>query len=149
MRLAASIAPFGQLALAAASAARTSSRPMPYLNSARRVELDAHRRQRAPPMMHLADALDLRQILLQDVRGGVVDLAAGQRVRGQRQDQDRRVGRIDLAVGRVAAQARRQVGPRGVDRRLHIARGAVDVAVEAELQGDARRADRTGARSFR
>ena len=63
------------------------------------------------------------------------------RLRGQRQDQDRRVGRIDLAVGRVAAAGGRQVGARGVDRRLHVARGAVDVAVEVELQRDARRAD--------
>ena len=37
-------------------------------------------------------------------------------------------------IGRIGAQARRQVGARGVDRRLHVARRAVDVAVEAELQ---------------
>ncbi len=74
--------------------------------------------------------------------GRVVDLAARQRRRGERQDHDRRVGRVDLAIGRIAAQAGRQIGARGVDRRLDIARGAVDVAIEAELQGDARRADR-------
>ncbi len=60
----------------------------------------------------------------------------------QRQDQDRRVGRIDLAVGRIAAQAGRQVGARRVDRGLHVTRRAVDVAVEAELQRDAGLADR-------
>ena len=58
-----------------------------------------------------------------------------QRVRGQRQDQDRRVGRVDLAVGRIAAQVGRQVGARGVDRRLHVARGAVDVAVRGRTAG--------------
>ena len=63
------------------------------------------------------------------------------RLRRQRQDQDRRVGRIDLAVGRIARQVGRQIGARGVDRRLHVARGAVDVAVEVELQRDARLAD--------
>ena len=40
------------------------------------------------------------------------------------------------------AQAGRQVGARGVDRRLDVARGAVDIAVEPELQRDARRAER-------
>ena len=107
-----------------------------------RDQLDAHRRQRAAADHDLADAFDLRELLRQHGRGGVVELAAGQRVGGQRQDQDRRVGRVDLAIGRIAAQAGRQVGARGVDRGLHVARGAVDVAVEPELQRDARRADR-------
>ena len=42
----------------------------------------------------------------------------------------------------MLAQAGRQVGARRVDRRLHVARRAVDVAAEPELQGDAGRADR-------
>ena len=114
---------------------------MPYLNSARGIELDPHRRQRAAADRDLADAR----------RPGTASAAARSRRRrrsrpaqglgGQRQDQDRRVGRIDLAIGRIGAQARRQVGARRVDRRLHVARRAVDVAVEVELQGDAGRAD--------
>ena len=88
-----SIAPLGLWALAAASAARTSSSPMPYLKSAVGIELDPHRRQRAAADIDLADAVDLREFLLQHGGRGVVDLAAAQRVRGQRQDQDRRVGR--------------------------------------------------------
>ncbi len=38
--------------------------------------------------------------------------ARRQRVGGQRQDHDRRVGRVDLAVGRVARQARSAAAPR-------------------------------------
>jgi hypothetical protein len=107
-----------------------------------RVELDAHRRQRAAADRHLADALDLGQLLLHHGRGGIIELALAQRVRGERQDQHRRVGRVDLAVGGVAPEARWQIGARRVDRRLNVARGAVDVALEAELERDPRLADR-------
>ncbi len=104
-------------------------------------QLDPHRRQRAAADLHVADALDLRQPLADDVRHRVVDLPRRQRLRGQRQDDHRRVGRIGLAVGRVRAQGRRQVDARGVDRRLHLARRAVDVARQLELQADAGAAD--------
>ena len=107
-----------------------------------RIELHAHRRQRAAAEDHLADAGDLRQALQDHVGGGVVELPAGQRLRHQRHHQDRRVGGVDLAIGGVAAQAGGQVGAGGVDRRLHVARGAVDAAVEAELQHDAGLPDR-------
>ena len=106
-----------------------------------RVELDAHRRQRRAADDDVADAAQLREPLRQDVARRVVHLALRHRLRGQRQEQDRRVGRIDLAVGRIARQIGRQIGARGVDRRLDVARGAVDVAVDVELQGDARLAD--------
>ena len=55
---------------------------------------------------------------------------------------DRCCGRVDLIVGGVLTETRRQVGARRIDRRLHVARGAVEAAVEAELQGDAGDADR-------
>ena len=116
----------------------------PVLGQRGRVDLDPHRRQRAAAQRHLADAGDLAQLLLQHVGGGVVEAALAQRVRGERQDQHRRVGRVDLAVLRVAAQVGRQVGARGVDRGLHVARRAVDRARQVELQGDARIADRAG-----
>ena len=116
--------------------------PDPVFEQRKRIELDAHRRQRTAADRHLADAVDLRQRLLHDRRGGIVDLAARQRGRGHRQDRDRRIGRIDLAVGRVGAQTGRQVGTRCVDRRLNVARGAVDIPVETELQRDPGRADR-------
>ncbi len=118
--------------------------PDPVLGERLRVDLDPHRRQRAAAQGHLADAVHLGELLLQDIGGRVVDAALAQRVRGQRQDHDRCIGRIDLAVLRVAAQVGRHVGAGGVDRGLHVARRAVDVARQIELQGDARIADRAG-----
>ena len=105
------------------------------------IELDPHGRQRAAADHHLPDAFDLRQRLLHDRRGRIINLPARQRRRGHRQDHDRCVGRVDFAVGRVLAQAGRQIGAGGVDCCLDIARGAVDVPVEIELQGDACRVD--------
>ena len=61
----------------------------------------------------------------------------GDGVRGEREDEDRRVRRIDLAIGGVGGKVRGQLRAGGVDGRLHIARGAVDVAVEIELEDDA------------
>jgi hypothetical protein len=123
-----SIVPFGLLALA-------------VIVQRLRVELDAHRRKARAADIDVADAAQLRQPLRQDVARGVVHLALRHGLGGQRQDQDRRIGRIDFAVGRVARQIGRQIGARGVDRRLHVARGAVDVAADVELQGDARLPD--------
>jgi hypothetical protein len=45
-------------------------------------------------------------------------------------------------ISRVAAQARRQIRARCIDGGLHIARSAIDVAIESELQGDTRRTHR-------
>jgi hypothetical protein len=107
------------------------------------IELHPHRRQGAADDVDLADAVELRQPLLQHVGGDVVHLPRGAGGRGHRQHHDRRVGGVDLAIGRIGAQAGGRVGAGGVDRRLHVARRAVDVAVEAELQLNAGRAERT------
>src|SRR5215470_13314325 len=57
--------------------------------------------------------------------------------------------KADLALRRVAAQAGRQIGPCRVDGGLNIAGGAVDVAIEIELQRDAREAKGIGRRDLR
>ncbi len=106
----------------------------------RRVELDAHAGERAAAHEHLAHALDLRELLLEDRGGGVVEPVGRDRVRGEREDQDRRVGRVDLPVVGVVRQVRRELAARGVDRRLHVARGCVDVPREIELEDDRGRA---------
>ena len=103
-----------------------------------RTQLHTHRRQRAPAHGHLAHAGHLRELLRENRRRRVVHLSLRHRVRGQREDHDRRVGRIHLAVGRVAGQTARQQAARGIDRSLDVARGAVDVAAQVELQRDAR-----------
>ena len=115
----------------------------------RRQQLDAHGGQRAAADGDFADAFDLRQLLGQHGRGGVIEFGRHQRVRGQGVDQDRRRGGIELAVGRIASQARRQVGARRIDGGLHVACGAVDVAADVELQIDAGRAQRARRRHFR
>ena len=112
------------------------------------VQLDANAGQRTAADHHLANALNLRELLGQDRTGRVIDLAAAQGVGGQRQDQNRRVGRIDLFVGRIARQIGGQLAARRVDGGLHVARGGIDVAVQIELQDDAGGAKRAGRRQF-
>ena len=69
-------------------------------------QFHTHRGQGAAANRHLPDAADLRQTLSQYGRGGIEHLAPGQRIRGQGQNHDRRVGRVDLAVGGIARHAR-------------------------------------------
>ncbi len=92
----------------------------------------------------LTDAADLGELLLDHRIGAVVELRPAQGVRGQGQDHDRRVGRVELAPGRIGAQRRRQVRARCLDRRLDVARGAVDVAIDIELDGDGHGTDVAG-----
>ncbi len=64
-------------------------------------------------------------------------LTLGVGVRGQRQDHDRRIRRIGFAIGRPAGHSARQQLCGGVDRRLNVARRAVDIAVEVNSENDA------------
>ena len=64
--------------------------------------------------------------------------------RGEREHEDGRIGRIHLAVGGIVRKVGGQIAAGGVDGRLHVARGGVDVAVQIELQGDAGRSERAG-----
>src|ERR1700694_2406465 len=84
----------------------------------------------------LADPVDLRVVLGEDRGGGVVDGPDRQDVRGHRHDQDRRVRRVDLAIARVTGERGRQLAASGVDGRLYVAGGGVDIFVEVELKGD-------------
>ncbi len=65
-----------------------------------RVDLDAH----GTPLLALdgdqPDAFDPRQLLDQPSLGDIVQLGQGHAVGGKRQQHDRRIGRVDLAVGR-------------------------------------------------
>jgi hypothetical protein len=106
----------------------------------KRHHLDTHRRQRAAADFDFTDAGNLRNFLLQYVGHRFVHPGGRLGLRRQRQHDHRRVGGIGLVVSRVAAQRRGQIGARRVDRGLHFARGAVDVALERKLQIDARAA---------
>ena len=77
-------------------------------------------------------------------RVSAIDSISGQvhRLGGQRQGQDRRVGRVHLGVDRRRRQVGRQQVARGVDRGLHLLFGDVQAYVEAELKCDDRGAGR-------
>ena len=115
----------------------------------RGIDIHAHAGQRAAADDHLADASNLRQALLNDRGRGVVKLASVVNIRSERENHDRRVGGIDFALGRVARQVGRQISARGVDRRLHVARRAVNVPVQIKLQRDAGRCRDSWPKSFR
>ena len=66
----------------------------------RRVNLDAHGRLLLATDLHVGYTGDLADVLVEDGLGVVVDLGQRDRVRGQGEDEDRRVRRVDLSVGR-------------------------------------------------
>ena len=72
----------------------------------------------------------------EDAVGGVVDLRDGERVGREGEDENRRVCRVDFAVGWVAGQVGGQLRACGGDGGLDVACGTVDVAREVELHGD-------------
>ena len=111
----------------------------PKLSSFFGIDFHAHRRSGAAADEHLAHALDLRELLRQDGGGQVIDLGHVVLVRRERQDHDGRVGGIDFAIRRIRRQVGGQIGARRIDGGLHVARCAVDVAAQIELQRDAGR----------
>ena len=107
----------------------------------RGVQLDAHGRQRPSVDHHLPHARNLRKPLLQDRRRRVEDERHVVNVRRQRQIHHRNVRRIDFPVDRIGRHIRGKKTAGGVDGGLHVARGAVDVAVDVELHGDVGRSE--------
>src|SRR5262249_22147783 len=85
---------------------------------------------------NLPDSGNLRELLLKDVAGNVIELTTRERLRGQCEDENGRTGRVDLAIGWIGFQARWQVRTCGIDGGLHIAGRTIDVAIKVELQGD-------------
>ncbi len=77
-----------------------------------RVDLDADRGLLLAADAHQRHAGDLADLLREDVFGDVVDLGDRRHVGGDREDEDRRVGRVDLAIGRRARQNFRQLARR-------------------------------------
>ena len=95
-----------------------------------------HRGQRATSGSDLPYALYLRQLLLDDGGGFVIQCCGTVFVRGKTEDHDRRIGGIDFAIDRISRQVGWQIGSRRIDSGLHIARRAIDVAAEVELNGN-------------
>jgi hypothetical protein len=100
------------------------------------IDLHAHGEFLLTENLHLRDAGDLRNLLRENLLGVIVGRRERQRRRGQRDEQDRNVGRIDLAEARRRGQVGRQFAQRRRNLRLHVERCAVDVPVEIELQDD-------------
>ncbi len=107
-----------------------------------RVHLHAHGGLLAAAHEDLADAVHLGDLLRKDVVRGVEHLVERERLARQGDDEGRRVGGVDLAVGRLEGQTGRQLAPRGGDRGLHVSSGRVHVEIEIELEGDRRRPQR-------
>ncbi len=85
---------------------------------------------------HEADAGQLGDFLREPRVRHVFNLRQGQRIRGQRQGQDRRVRGVYLAVDRRGREVPRQEGKRRVDGGLDFLLGNVEREVQAELQRD-------------
>ncbi len=110
-----------------------------------RIDLDPDRRALLAAERDQGDARHLGNLLGEEAVGIFVDDGDRQGVRAGRQDQNRRIGRIELLVGRWRGHGLRQGLARCRDRRLHVLGGEIDVAIEAELYRDrcgAERAER-------
>ena len=103
----------------------------------------------APTTSHLADPGDLRDALRDHGGRFVVERRNVVDVRLQAQHQDRRIGGVHFAIRRIGRQVRGQIGARRVDAGFHVARRAVDIAAQIELQGDAGGAQACSTRSSR
>src|SRR5262249_46163688 len=84
----------------------------------------------------------LRDLLGEVGVGEVLNSGKRQRIRRERERQDRGVRGIDFAVDGRARQITRQERRRRIDRGLHLLLGDVDRGIERELQRDERGAER-------
>ena len=109
----------------------------------RRVHAHADRRLFGAGHCDIGDAGYLRETLGDHAVGGVIDRTRLHGLGGERQDQDRRCGRIGLAECWQGREVGRKVAERGVECGLHVAGSTLDAAREIELYGDARLAQRS------
>src|SRR5439155_26002060 len=104
-----------------------------------RVDLHAHGVFLLAEHLYLGDAVDGRDALREVGLGVLVHHRKRQRVGGEGEEEDREIGGVDLAERGWRRHAGRQLARGGGNRRIHVLCGGVDVAVERELQRDARR----------
>ncbi len=101
-----------------------------------RIDPNAKRILLAAEYVDLRNARDLRNLLADHGLGVFVHDRKRQRVRHQRQEQNRGIRRVHLAETRRRGHFRRQVALRHRKRGLYVERRGVDVAVEVELNRD-------------
>ena len=105
-----------------------------------RIGVDAHGEFLLAEHQHLRDARQLRDRRGEDFLGVIIHRGQWQGRGTQNQNENRRVGWIDLAKAGRRGQLRRQATQRRRDHRLHVEGGAVDVAIKIELHRDVRTA---------
>ncbi len=103
-----------------------------------RIQLHAHGRTLAARQAHQTNAGQLRNLLRQAGIDQVLHLGQGNGLGGDRQRDDGRISRIDLAVDRRHRQVRGQQVAAGVDGGLHFLLGHVQAEIQIELQRDHR-----------
>ena len=118
--------------------------PDPAVRQLGRVELDAHGVLLRAVDEHLRHAAHLGDALRHERLAEFVELVERQVRRGERDEQDRLVGRVDLLVRGRRGHVLRELPLDGADRRLHVLRGGVEAAAEAELERDLRHPDAAG-----
>ena len=104
------------------------------------IKLHPHRVFLRAIQLHLRHAGDHGDALRHQRVGVVIDGGGRKRVGVNRHVKHRLVGRVHLLVGRRRGHVRRKPALRAGDGGLHILRGGVNVAAQAELQGDLRAA---------
>ena len=110
-----------------------------------RIDLHTHRRLLLPADVNQSDAMNLRDLLRENILGVIVRFGKRRRVRGHRQDEDRRIRRVILAIVRRRGQICGEPPAGRRDRSLDVLRRGVDVPVQLELNvnlGIAKRIDR-------
>ena len=95
---------------------------------------------------HVPNSGHGRQTLCHQRVGEVGERAQRYGVGCESERDDRRIGRVELGVGRRIGEVARQGGTCRVDGRLHVLRGGVDVPIESELQRDLADAEGRGRR---
>ena len=103
-----------------------------------RVRLDAHGRPLAARDADEPDAGQLRQLLCHARVHEIVHLRQRHGLRGDRQREHRRIGRVHLVVNRRLRQVVRQQGVGRVDGRLHLLLRNVELLLQGEPQRDDR-----------
>ena len=121
----------------------------PFRGKLGRVELDPDRRILLAADADQTDAGHLRELLRQNAVGVVADLGDRKRIRGERDQQDRRVGRIGLPVDRRIEQICGQLARRCIDRRLDGLGVRVNRLTATELERDLHIAERAARRHLR
>ena len=100
------------------------------------IDGNADGRRRATTDDHLPHALDLRELLLEERARHVLEPGLVVEIGRHRQNENRSVGRIDLTEVGIAGKVCGETAAGGIDRRLNVARGGVDVPIELELERD-------------